>query len=162
MNELDTPNETQLIRVDEQPVVFVKEFKQHAENLVGIKQCKRCNELRITESFSRNTRMPDGLQIWCRECVNEYGKTKRRKDKQRQRAMKTCRACKTQGHVSMFHKNTATRDGYSYDCKACRAVEYQKRAAKKRAEAVEMKVLEAAVNSPPPSIWNRVANWLFK
>lgn len=50
----------------------------------GYKVCPHCKEMKLTSEFSKSAKNPDGLQAWCKQCVNNFYKekgTSRRKNK---------------------------------------------------------------------------------
>ncbi|KMS70823.1 endonuclease VII [Streptomyces viridochromogenes] len=97
------------------------------------RQCRRCKRSLSLSAFAKNGDRPDGLQVWCRECVAEYGATRYRP---RREAMgkqvrekvdapaghKLCRTCGEVKSHSEWHRNGTAPDGLSTRCKACRAV----------------------------------------
>ena len=48
-----------------------------------MKLCRRCGETKPFELFSNNKTNNDGLQSWCKECVNEYTKDYYQKNRTR-------------------------------------------------------------------------------
>ena len=39
------------------------------------KICTKCNRILPVDNFSKHNKAKDGLQWWCKECLNEYSKT---------------------------------------------------------------------------------------
>lgn len=62
-----------------------KEKKHTESNVVnGFKVCAHCGEMKETKDFSRSAKNLDGLQAWCKQCINNFYKekgTSRRKNK---------------------------------------------------------------------------------
>ena len=48
-----------------------------------IKRCSRCNNLKPTTKFHRNSGTADGLRYLCKQCMKEYGYTYRENNKER-------------------------------------------------------------------------------
>ena len=42
-----------------------------------MKECKRCHRLLPESEFYKNIKAKDGLQSWCKSCVNDYDKNVR-------------------------------------------------------------------------------------
>lgn len=42
----------------------------------GYKVCPHCKEMKPTSEFSKSAKNPDGLQAWCKQCVNNFYKEK--------------------------------------------------------------------------------------
>lgn len=42
------------------------------------KVCRRCGKNKLTSQFAKHARSKDGLQQWCKQCVNERKKEIRR------------------------------------------------------------------------------------
>ena len=41
---------------------------------VALKECENCGEFLPFEGFHRDSRRPDGLNIWCKGCIAEYNR----------------------------------------------------------------------------------------
>lgn len=100
----------------------------------SLKRCRRCFKELPHDSFALNKNMRDGLQVWCRECVAEYGAARYRRRRAalgktvRERVdvppgHKLCRQCGEIKPHSEWHKNATASDGLSTRCKACKAIQ---------------------------------------
>jgi len=46
-----------------------------------MKQCKRCLHRKPKSEFCKSSRLKDGLQTWCKQCINEYKRERRTKSR---------------------------------------------------------------------------------
>lgn len=100
------------------------------------KYCNKCNTDKDTTEFSKRTASSDGLQIWCRKCLNTANKKRSEhrglKGYAIVRDSKTCTLCGQTKPISQFYtKRKYSADGYGSNCKPCwtkRISEYQKKA----------------------------------
>ena len=49
------------------------------------KICRKCSKRRSVTMFSKRSSSPDGLQYFCRDCMNEYGKEWRKENAEHRR-----------------------------------------------------------------------------
>ena len=98
------------------------------------KRCRKCARGLPPDAFGCDKNRSDGLQVWCRECVAEYGAARYRR---RREAMgktvrekvdapegyKLCRACGEVKPHSEWHRKRSAPDGLATRCKECRAVQ---------------------------------------
>lgn len=47
------------------------------------KQCPKCREIKTVEKFSKDKNCKDGLKCWCNDCIKEYHKEYRQKNKEK-------------------------------------------------------------------------------
>lgn len=100
------------------------------------KVCTKCRESKEAKDFYKLTKSPDGLQTWCKVCMNEnYDKNKNKRLHQGPsifRNDKVCCDCNTRKPINQFHvKRGHSADGYGSYCKPCwlkRTVQSQNRA----------------------------------
>lgn len=88
------------------------------------KYCKKCDTHKDTTDFSKRTASSDGLQIWCRKCLNIENKKKSEerglKGNTVIRDSKTCTLCGQTKPISQFYtKRKYSADGYGSNCKPC-------------------------------------------
>ena len=70
------------------------------------KECKRCREIKSSDSFAKATRRKDGLQPWCRECVAKRDRERYLNDKKKHRSWNTKRRDKYYDMVTAYlHKH---------------------------------------------------------
>ena len=46
--------------------------------MTGSKRCSKCKETKLNYEFARNTKTHN-LSSWCKDCVSEYGRERRKK-----------------------------------------------------------------------------------
>lgn len=130
-----------------------------------LKHCPKCGrDLPVTE-FNRNSRMKDGRQSECRECVAKYGKASRKKLNEKKRAekqeevqkqleagVKVCKKCGRTLPLSAFSPGHAA-DGLQAICKECKS-EWGRlanaRRRQKEADAVRKAAAEKEPEQDPP------------
>ena len=66
------------------------------------KECKKCNEIKSTDSFAKASRRKDGLQPWCRECVATRDRERYLNDKKKHRSWNTKRRDKYYDMVTAY------------------------------------------------------------
>lgn len=44
----------------------------------GIKECVRCNEVKLFENFATHNKTKDGYNSWCKDCFNSYRRERRK------------------------------------------------------------------------------------
>jgi len=97
------------------------------------KECRKCKRDLPPDSFARDKNRTDGLQVWCRECVAQYGAARYRHRREatgktvREKVhvpewYKLCRACGEAKPHSEWHLKRSAPDGLASRCKGCRAV----------------------------------------
>lgn len=97
------------------------------------RQCRSCERDLPLAAFARNKDRPDGLQVWCRECVAQYSAARYRRRREAEgktvcekvdvpEGHKLCRACGEVKPHSEWHRKRSAPDGLASRCKACRAV----------------------------------------
>lgn len=80
------------------------------------KKCPRCEkDLRLT-AFAKNKTRPDGLQVYCRNCLKQIRLKSRLR---RPPATKTCPKCKETLPSSNFWRNNSQKDRLQPYCKGC-------------------------------------------
>ncbi|SPZ65445.1 Uncharacterised protein [Serratia quinivorans] len=74
------------------------------------KQCTRCRVNLPYSKFSRSSKHPDGVTIWCTDCLKGEKNTKH---------MKWCPVCKVRRKRTSFYPNNSNADGLMAWCKTC-------------------------------------------
>lgn len=100
------------------------------------KVCQKCKVDKDISHYYKQTSAADGLQHWCKDCMNANNKAN--KDKRLVegysmiRDAKVCADCNTRKPINQFHvKRGYSADGYGSYCRECwlkRTVASQKRA----------------------------------
>lgn len=96
------------------------------------KECGKCGRSLPPAAFARDRNRRDGLQVYCRECVAEYGAAhyRRRREAEgkavRQKVAvpvghKRCPQCREVKPHSEWERNTSSSDGWASYCRPCRA-----------------------------------------
>lgn len=84
------------------------------------KVCPKCGRTLNRNMFWRNSNMPDGLQYWCKDCMNGNVKkmqlTTVNPDTHK---TKKCTKCGRELPMSMFSDMKKSKDGKQYWCKDC-------------------------------------------
>lgn len=75
-----------------------------------VKQCTRCRVNLPFSKFSKSSKNPDGVTIWCTECLKGDKNTK---------FMKWCPKCKTRRKRTSFYPNNQNADKLMAWCKTC-------------------------------------------
>ncbi|MFD7884732.1 endonuclease VII domain-containing protein [Streptomyces bauhiniae] len=100
----------------------------------NVKRCGKCERELPPAAFARDRNRRDGLQVYCRECVAEYGAAhyRRRREAMGKPARekvdvpsghKLCLKCGEVKPWAEWHRNSSASDGLSTRCKTCRAAE---------------------------------------
>lgn len=100
-----------------------------------MKKCNKCQEIKSFSEFHNNSARSDGLSSWCKNCNNNWGRS-RDKEITKAQAKKTrvknsykpalplinkrCGACRLDLNIDRFSLNKTTADGYQGECKECR------------------------------------------
>lgn len=85
----------------------------HVELKSSSEQTKQCTRCRINlpfSKFSKSSKNPDGMTIWCTECLRGDKNT---------RHMKWCPKCKIRRKRTSFYPNNQNADGLMAWCKTC-------------------------------------------
>lgn len=95
----------------------------------GTKVCSRCREELPVDNFGRRKVSNDGLDTYCRVCLNQIERGRRvekRKLKPKAKlSYKFCCVCKVELSIGEFHKDSKNKDGTSSRCKACKKKYYK-------------------------------------
>lgn len=88
------------------------------------KTCTNCRVEKKTSDFYRMTRSNDGLQKWCKDCMNQAYKKKAEErfatGPSIIRDAKVCQDCNTRKPINQFYvKRGYSADGYGSYCKPC-------------------------------------------
>lgn len=75
-----------------------------------VKQCTRCRVHLPFSKFSKSSKHPDGVTIWCTACLKGDKNTKH---------MKWCPKCKIRRKRTSFYSNSQNADGLMAWCKTC-------------------------------------------
>lgn len=89
-----------------------------------MKLCGKCNTTKDISDFPKSSKTKDGVQSWCRLCMNEYNAKKAEERKingpSKIRHSKVCKTCGLEKPINQFHKkNGHSADGYGSYCKPC-------------------------------------------
>lgn len=89
-----------------------------------MKLCTKCNTLKNAEYFGKRSKAKDGLQVWCKACMNiaNTNKAKERKEfgNTITRSSKVCVVCGFEKPITSFHRKRGySADGYGSYCKPC-------------------------------------------
>lgn len=98
------------------------------------KECKNCKEIKCEKDFSKNKSKKDGLDIYCKLCLQLKAEKLRSIPKILPK-FKVCKECHLEKSFTDFHKTNSSVDGLSYTCKPCTA-------AKNTGETFQKKALE--------------------
>jgi hypothetical protein len=104
------------------------------------KTCTNCKAEKNISEYYKMTRSTDGLQKWCKVCMNEAYKKKSEERRMTGpsivRDSKVCQDCNTRKPINQFYvKRAYSADGYGSYCKPCwvkRTVTSQKKANAKK------------------------------
>jgi hypothetical protein len=98
-----------------------------------LKECKHCFKDLPVSNFYNHKNSYDGLQSWCKDCLNAYNAERKLK--------KICSTCGEKKLKKEFGKRARNKDGLQNQCKACfnkiQAEYIKKRKAESRAEAAK-------------------------
>ncbi len=86
------------------------------------KTCSRCKAEKILDAFSTNRAMTDGKNIYCRACLSEADKARRKKMAESPRPSvteKKCVRCSTVKPASEYARNKSSTTGLQSYCKSC-------------------------------------------
>lgn len=75
-----------------------------------VKQCTRCRVHLPFSKFSKSSKHPDGVTVWCTACLKGDKNT---------RHMKWCPKCKIRRKRTSFYSNSQNADGLMAWCKTC-------------------------------------------
>ena len=78
------------------------------------KVCKKCNQSKDIDLYSKSQRYVDGRLPWCFDCLSVQLHKKRNNKK-------TCMLCKKEKSVKSFTSNKKYRDGLVPFCKTCKS-----------------------------------------
>lgn len=89
-----------------------------------MKYCGKCQTEKPLTDFSKRKLSKDGLQIWCRTCLNSETLKNAVSRKQNgptiQRDSKVCFTCGLKKPITQFHRKRGySADGYGSYCKPC-------------------------------------------
>jgi cytochrome c553 len=112
---------------------------------VTTKICTCCKQEKDSDQFNKEERIKDGLSIYCKDCIKEKRKERRRKNKQKLKSIiptgtKICNKCHEEKDVKEFNKDYSSIDGLNRWCKQCQSIAHQIRSANLIHETVETKV----------------------
>lgn len=88
------------------------------------KRCTRCDEEKVAADFGVNSRRPDGLQTYCRDCAKKTSWVAPQQAKQSLRK-KTCSKCGEEKDADDFGRHAGRADGLQTYCKPCQKEHYQ-------------------------------------
>lgn len=97
-----------------------------------IKLCKRCNEYKSLEHFTKNKKQNDGVERYCKNCIKEYRKEHENSLRLLRRidsnGVKICKICNEEKSLYNFSDHPYTPDGKQSSCKNCyTSIMYEKK-----------------------------------
>lgn len=98
-------------------VPLIKEEKIETE----FKSCSRCKNNLNRENFSKSSSAPDGLQYKCKSCEKEITRERQNSENCLIGETKVCSKCQQPRDISLYSKNSASKDGLRPDCQICKA-----------------------------------------
>ena len=118
---------------------MTKKYNMHKDShrtIKGVKQkrCTKCRSWKEESEFNKDRARKDGLTIYCKRCVEAYGRKRRSKNgravreylsfEDRHRVRRTireklCSRCKQWKYESEFCRERRLKDGLSLWCKGC-------------------------------------------
>lgn len=89
------------------------------------RRCTKCGVEKSLDAFSRNSRGPLGINVWCRQCAKECQAKYQERSEQRRvfcstKTTKKCTKCRETKEKSEFYRTLSSCDGYEAQCKKCR------------------------------------------
>lgn len=89
-----------------------------------MKKCHACLFEKYLSEFSKNKRMPDGLQQRCKDCCKQYREYNKIKNKSRKLDAQSlqCSECEQILDISLFSSKDNCPRGFDYWCKNCRNI----------------------------------------
>lgn len=90
---------------------MAKKIKLNPED----KECKKCNNIKSVDNFTRSQKYIDGRLPWCISCINEPVEVKEKSTK------KLCLLCKKEKSLKSFTQNKKYKDGLVPFCKTCKS-----------------------------------------
>lgn len=117
-------------------MALTKEEQKRKDELLakGLKVCVKCGRELPVEQFNKDKSKKDGLHGRCKECDNQYHRSRRKgKGKGKSKAilldpvtgLKKCSCCEQYKPASEFHKDKNKDDGLDPTCKECHKLYYQ-------------------------------------
>lgn len=97
-------------------VPLIKETK--VEN--DYKICSCCKENLHKSNFYKSSKAPDGLQYKCKSCEKTITENNKNTEKVIVGNTKICSKCKEPRDISLYSKNSASKDGLRPDCQICK------------------------------------------
>lgn len=113
IREVKPAIETQPIRIEPpKTIARIDADKAHTPSKAPEekKQCTRCRVNLPYSKFSKSSKHPDGVTIWCTDCLKGDKNTKH---------MKWCPICKVRRKRTSFYPNNKNADGLMAWCKTC-------------------------------------------
>lgn len=111
-------------------VPLMKEVKIETD----FKVCNYCKENLHKSNFCKSSKAPDGLQYKCKACEKAVTEVRQNAEKIIIGDTKTCSKCKEPRDISLYSKNSASKDGLRPDCQICKA---ESRASNKEKELIK-------------------------
>jgi hypothetical protein len=90
--------------------------------LIDSKVCSICEENKLVECFNKCSISTDGFEKFCKKCLSEKRKARKKKPISKSDVIvisKVCKVCVKDKHISMFRKAPRSADGYFKTCKEC-------------------------------------------
>jgi hypothetical protein len=67
------------------------------------KVCSRCKQAKTTDCFSTQSKRPDGLHVWCKDCCRDYNREYSKRPGKRERRIAWRRENETYNRVARVH-----------------------------------------------------------
>lgn len=97
-------------------VPLIKENKVETD----YKVCSCCKENLHKSNFYKSSKAPDGLQYKCKSCEKTITENNKNTEKVIVGNTKICSKCKEPRDISLYSKNSASKDGLRPDCQICK------------------------------------------
>jgi hypothetical protein len=97
-------------------VPLIKEVKAET----NFKVCSHCKKVLNKSNFSKSLSAPDGLQYKCKTCEKSLSKAIQKAEKVIVGSTKICSKCKEPRDISLYSKNSYSKDGLRPDCQICK------------------------------------------
>lgn len=117
-----------------------------------MKYCPKCERKRNNSKFSNKSSAADGLQGWCKDCMNEYSRDRRKLKKM---VLVECSSCK-----QAFYNDDIV-NGKCVVCIEIDGINKAKAACQKLAKAA-FKVKMPQLPTPKPTLFQRIIKCLIR
>jgi len=139
------------------------------------KICPKCKLELSKDFFVKNRARSDGVGVYCKKCdsiyrrerINNYAKKQREKNLKNEEKIsldfKKCCCCSETKTIKDFFRNKYAIDGFTYDCKKCRAERSQSyRQKEENREKIRKADRERRRNNPCLRLHKNVSRFISK